>query len=105
MIGMDDRQFTTRALACLGEAVPPAGLNRRLLDTYEARTRRGFSRLAELVWPGAPAWAPGMALAAALLLGIGAGMALPSPAMAGRMGFSLEEPPSLSIESLLAEPR
>jgi hypothetical protein len=39
----------------------------------------------------------------ALLLGIGAGMALPDPAMAGGGGFSLARPPSFSLESLLAE--
>jgi hypothetical protein len=101
----DGQEFTARALARLGALTPPPGLERRLLDAYAARMRRGgiAARLAELVWPGMPAWAPGAAFALALLLGIGAGMALPDPAMAGGGGFSLARPPSFSLESLLAE--
>lgn len=101
---MDDRDFTVRALARLGDMPPPSGLAPRLLADYAARPRQGrFARLAELIWPGMPAWAPGAAFAAALLFGIGVGMALPGPAMAERAGFSLAEPPSFSVESLLVE--
>ena len=105
MQDMDDWDFTARALARLGALAPPPGLERRLLDAYAARMRRGgrLTRLAELVWPGMPAWAPGAAFAMALLLGVGVGMALPDPAMAEGGGFSLARPPSFSIESLLSE--
>jgi hypothetical protein len=102
----DDREFAVRAMARLRGDAPPAGMTRRLLDAYEAARPRGgkLARLAELLWPGMPLWAPGAAFAAALLLGIGVGVALPGP-MAGRTAFSLEEPPSVSVESLLVEER
>jgi hypothetical protein len=99
----DKGDFASRALARLEAAVPPAGMSRRLLEAFEVR-RPFRSRLAELLWPGMPLWAPGAALAASLLLGVGVGVALPGP-MAERMAFSLEEPPSASVESLLAEER
>jgi hypothetical protein len=104
MMERDEGDFTARALARLGVLAPPPGLERRLLALYAARMRRSaLARLAELIWPGMPAWAPGAAFAAALLLGIGVGVAMPDPAMAEGSGFSLVEPPSFSVESLLAE--
>lgn len=102
-----DGAFATRALARLDASVPP-GLNHRLLAAYDAAMARRvgpLARLADLLWPGMPAWAPGAALAAALLLGLAVGVALPSPAMAERMGYSLEDVPSASLESLLTEDR
>ena len=100
-----DRDFTARALARLGTLAPPPGLECRLLAAYALRMRRSaLARLAELIWPGMPAWAPGAAFAAALFLGVGIGMAMPDPALA-EAGFSLTEPPSFSVESLLAEER
>jgi len=107
---MDESQdgaFATRALARLDTAAPP-GLNHRLLAAYDAAMARRpglLTRLADLLWPGMPAWAPGAALGLALLLGLAVGVALPSPAMAERMGFSLQEVPSASLESLLTEER
>lgn len=103
---MDDGDFARRALARLDAAVPPAGMGARLLAAYDAVLPRGgwLARLAELLWPGMPLWAPGAALAAALLLGVGVGVALPGPTKE-RMAFSLEDPPSASVESLLAEER
>jgi hypothetical protein len=103
MSEMEQGDFATKALARLEAARPPAGMSVRLLAAYDAQ--RPFRiRLAELLWPGMPAWAPGAALAASLLLGVGIGVALPGPS-AERMAFSLEEPPSASVESLLAEER
>lgn len=102
MSTVDDREFAMRAMARLRGDVPPAGMRQRLLGAYDA-TRGGWpARLAALLWPGMPLWAPGAAFAVALLLGIGVGVALPAP-MAARTVFSLEEPPSVSVESLLAE--
>jgi hypothetical protein len=102
----DDREFVIRAMARLRGGAPPAGMAGRLLDAYDAARPRGgrLARLAELLWPGMPLWAPGAALAMSLLLGIGVGAALPTP-MAERTAFSLEEPPSVSIENLLTEER
>jgi hypothetical protein len=100
----DDREFATRAMARLRGDMPPAGMARRLRDAYAAARPGRRARLAALLWPGMPLWAPGAALAMSLLLGIGVGVALPAP-MAGRAAFSLEEPPSVSVESLLMEER
>jgi hypothetical protein len=105
MSQVDDKDFATRALARLELPAPAPGLNHRLLAAYDgalARRPGWLVRVADLLWPGMPAWAPGAALGAALLLGVGAGLALPAP-MAERTGFSLEEPPSASLESLMAE--
>lgn len=103
MSEMEQDDFPTRAMARLEAARPPAGMRGRLLVAYDAQ-RPLRIRLAELLWPGMPAWAPGAALAASLLLGVGVGVALPGPT-AERMAFSPEEPPSASVESLLAEER
>ena len=100
-----ESQLATRAMAHLCGAVPPPGMAQRLLAAYVAQLpRRGrLGALADLLWPGMPAWAPGAAFGAALLLGIGVGVALPGPAMAERTAFSLEQPPSANLESLLVE--
>lgn len=102
----DDREFAARAMARLRGDAPPAGMAGRLLDAYDTVRPRGgrLARLAELLWPGMPLWAPGAALALSLLLGLGVGAALPTPTVT-RTAFSLEEPPSVSVESLLAEER
>jgi len=103
---MDERDFASRAMARLDAALPPAGMAVRLLAAYDAALLRGgrLARLAELLWPGMPAWAPGVALAASLLLGVGVGAALPAPTTE-RMAFSLADPPSATLESLLVEER
>jgi len=107
---MDESQdgaFATRALARLDAAALP-GLSHRLLAAYDvamARRLGRLARLADLLWPGMPAWAPGAALGLALLVGLAAGVMMPSPAMAERMGYSLADVPSASLESLLTEER
>jgi hypothetical protein len=104
MQDMDDRDFAARTLARLGALAPPPGLERRLLAAYATQARPGvLNRLAGLIWPGMPVWAPGAAFAAALLVGLGVGMAMPDPILVERAGFSLVEPPSFSVESLLVE--
>jgi hypothetical protein len=101
----EDMAFTARAL----DALPPVtaspalrGAMRAAFDEYQARRRLGLRaalrRFSDIIWPGAPAWAPGAALAAALVLGLGIGVALPYPAAAEERGvFSLDEPPSFSL--------
>ena len=103
MSEMEQGDFATWAMARLEAARPPAGMRDRLLAAYDAQ-RPLRIRLAELLWLGMPAWTLAAALAASLLLGVGVGAALPGPT-AERMAFSLEEPPSASVESLLAEER
>ncbi|MGB8600939.1 MAG: hypothetical protein WCD42_01955 [Rhizomicrobium sp.] len=58
----------------------PAGLSARILAGFDATfaPRRSWSqRLADAIWPGAPLWQPGFALALALICGLGLGL-LPS---------------------------
>jgi hypothetical protein len=94
-------KFVTRALARLPEPVPPPGLNRALLAAYDARpARRGlWAGLCEIVWPGAPLWAPASAFAAALLLGVTLGAVLPTMRDAGVMRFSLDQPASFNLDT------
>lgn len=58
----------------------PADLSARILADFDATfaPRPSWSqRLAETIWPGAPLWQPGFALALALICGLGLGL-LPS---------------------------
>ena len=85
---ISDQAFAARAVKKLPLETPPPGLERAMLAAYDAwNTKRrdglwGALRAAahgfcNIVWPGAPLWAPVSALAAALLIGIGLGAALP----------------------------
>jgi hypothetical protein len=83
-----DAVFASRMAARLprGE-VPPALTARIMADFDRATARRNLSWrrvLADLLWPGAPLWRPGMVLAASLFLGLTAGFAVPAaPPAAG----------------------
>jgi hypothetical protein len=97
-----DRVWTAAVLACVPEVAASPGLAARLLAGFEARAaRRGwFAAWGDAIWPGAPAWAPVSAFALALVVGIGAGAALPSRAVADADGaFSLAAPPSFNLAS------
>ncbi len=85
-----DADFTARALDALPPVAASPGLPLAVMaayDAWQARRQDGVRaalaaavrRFSEVIWPGAPAWAPPAALAAALVLGIGIGVALPNP--------------------------
>jgi len=100
---LSDAQFTDRALARLPAVSLPAGFEAGLLAGYDGwRARRqmglaGAARgLAQLVWPGAPAWAPAGALTLALLLGAGLGAVLPGGLDRMVSGFSLDRTPGFT---------
>ena len=104
---LSDAQFTDRALARLPAVSPPAGFEAGLLagyDGWRARRRAGLAAvlagaargLAQLVWPGAPAWAPAGALTLALLLGAGLGAVLPGGLDRMVSGFSLDRTPGFT---------
>jgi len=82
-----------RLLARAQEPAVPAALSRRILADFDRiGARPGFARLlrrvADALWPGAPAWQPAGALALALLIGLGAAAAAPlDPADGGDAGL------------------
>ena len=94
-------EFVKRALARLPEPAVPAGLNAGIMAAYDARpARRGlWAGLCEIVWPGAPLWAPASAFGAALLLGVILGAVLPVMGNGGMMRFSLDRPASFSLDT------
>jgi hypothetical protein len=107
---LSDRDFAERAVKRLGQPSAPAGLEAVLLAAYDkwnASRGRGFwsgwkSALEvafDIIWPGAPLWAPASALAVALLVGASLGALLPAMLAQDQQSFSLEQPPSFSLLS------
>lgn len=107
---ISDRDFADRMVKRLPQEAPSPGFEAALLAAYdswrEARPRgpgaawkAGIFRFADLVWPGAPRWAPGAALAAALLIGAGLGTVLPAAAEDDTSLFSLDQPAGFSLSS------
>ena len=104
-----DAEFADRALARLPAVTPASGFEASLLAAYEgwqakrpagpwAAFQGAVRAFGEMVWPGAPLWAPASAFAAALLLGIGLGVMLPG-IDGQRMAFSLEQTPGFTLIS------
>ena len=107
---ISDQAFADRAVKRLPPAMPSPGFEVALLAAYDAWNgerangpwaawKAGLRRFSETIWPGAPVWAPASALAAALLVGAGLGVALPVMANAEPSGFSLERTASFSLMS------
>jgi hypothetical protein len=105
-----DQAFVRQAIARLPAPAPSPGFEMALLAAYDAwkdergkgiwaAWKAGLSRFSEIVWPGAPLWAPASALATALLVGASLGGLLPSALNAEPPGFSLEQPESFSLIS------
>lgn len=108
-----DTEFADRALERLRPVSPPPGLEAALLAAYDGwRAGRRTGLFAgvlcalraggEIVWPGAPLWAPVGALGAAVAVGIGLSLLLPQM-QADAMGFSLERTPNYSLLSVDAQ--
>jgi hypothetical protein len=104
----DDAVLTARALARLPPVAASPAFRQALMAAYDAWQEQrpagsraalaaALRRFSEMIWPGAPVWAPGSVLAAALLAGLFIGVALPYPAGAERMTFSLDEPPAFNL--------
>ena len=71
-----------RLLARVPPPAAPRALEQRILGDFDRLSRRWTiarlaDRLAELVWPGGPAWQPACALALALAIGLGAAIFAP----------------------------
>jgi hypothetical protein len=78
---MTDAKFADRLAAALPRGEVPPGLSARILADFDRvialrylSWRRVF---ADLLWPGAPLWRPGVVLAASLFLGLAAGIFVP----------------------------
>lgn len=103
-----DQVFVRQAMARLPKPTPSPGFEAALLAAYDAwkdqrekgiwaAWKAGLGRFCEIVWPGAPLWAPASALAAALLAGASLGGLLPAALNAEPQGFSLEQPENFSL--------
>ncbi len=97
---MEPRDDNTEDLDRLFALVPvpevPAALERRILADFDSIAARwtlakALRRAADLVWPGAPAWAPACAFALSLMIGLGVAAFAP-----------LDLPPSDEAASLFA---
>ena len=107
---ISDKVFAQQVIARLPPAAPSPGFEAALLAAYDAWNdarangagaawKAGLRRFSEIVWPGAPLWAPASVLAAALLMGASLGALLPAAANGEPAGFSLEQPGSFSLLS------
>ena len=105
-----DQVFVDQAIAWLPGAEPSPEMETALLAAYDAWNAKrsagpwsalaaSFGRVSDIVWPGAPPWAPASALAASLLLGAGIGAILPAMADMDAPGFSLEHTERFSLLS------
>lgn len=85
---LSDRAFIDRVVQCCNTAdahraataIPPdlsTDLASRILADFDATfapRRSWFRRIQDAIWPGAPLWQPGFALALALICGLGLGL-------------------------------
>lgn len=105
-----DQDFADHAVKRLGQPSVPAGLEAALLAAYDKwNAKRGktfwsgwqaaLEVASDVIWPGAPLWAPASALAVALLVGASLGVVLPARMAQDQQSFSLEQPSSFSLLS------
>jgi len=96
-----DGMWVDHALKELPSVPVPAGLEARILGDFDRMAaRRGgfFARLRETVWPDAPLWRPAGALAAALVIGIAVGDAVPLEDEGDQATVvALDQPPSFEL--------
>lgn len=109
-----DAAFAVRALSLLADEPVSSDLTARILDDFDRvataqpalglRLAHRLRALGDLLWPGAPLWQPASVLAFSLILGLAAGLLLPSSALAAgdatqlaSASVSLETPPSLDL--------
>lgn len=105
---VSDRLFVERTLARLQATAPSPGLEAALLAAYDAwRAERargpwaafqaGLHDFCQTIWPGAPLWAPAMAFAASLLVGVLLGNFLSAVNETEPQNFSLEHTQNFSL--------
>jgi len=96
----DDAMWVTEALKDLPTVPVPAALQQSILASFDAVTARRraslFDRFRDVVWPGAPAWRPAVALALSLFVGVAAGTLVP---LEGAMADSSEQTVSVALDA------
>jgi len=85
MSEMDDKIFAEKLMKALPTMAVPSALEARILadfDRLAARRQGGLMHFvegwAERLWPGAPLWQPASVLALSLVIGLMAGVFVPS---------------------------
>ena len=103
----DDAIWTTEMLKALPTVPVPAALQQNILASFDAVTARRkaslVARFRDIVWPGAPAWRPALALSLSLAIGLAAGTLVPlESAMADNSeqstSVALDAPPSFGLD-------
>jgi hypothetical protein len=96
----DDAVWVTEVLKGLPTVPVPAALQLSILATFDAVVARRrasvIARFRDVVWPGAPAWRPAVALAISLFVGVAAGTLVP---LEGAMANSNEQSASVAFDA------
>lgn len=79
----EDAAMTQRALSALPTVPVPADLQARIMADFDAVQASLLKRAArvrwrDLFWPGAPLWKPATVLALSLIIGLAAGVFVPT---------------------------
>jgi hypothetical protein len=98
-----DAMWVERTLETLPSVPVPAALETRILGDFDrVAARRGAGlagllvRLRDTVWPGAPLWRPAAVLAAALVIGMTAGIVVP---LEDEMSEGSEQTASVALDA------
>lgn len=103
----DDAVWMTETLKALPTVPVSAALQQSILVSFDAVAARRrssvFARFRDVVWPGAPAWRPAVALALSLVIGVAAGTLVPlEGAMADNneqaISVTLDTPPAFDLD-------
>lgn len=103
----DDAVWMTETLKALPTVPVSAALQQSILVSFGAVAARRrssvFARFRDVVWPGAPAWRPAVALALSLVIGVAAGTLVPlEGAMADNneqsISVTLDTPPAFDLD-------
>ena len=93
-------RWVTGALKGLPTVPLPAALQQNILASFDAVTARRraslFGRFRDVVWPGAPAWRPAVALALSLVVGVVGGTLVP---LEGAIADSNEQTVSVALDA------
>lgn len=96
----EDAVWMTETLKALPTVPVPAALQQSILASFDAVAARRrssvFARFRDVVWPGAPAWRPAVALALSLVIGVAAGTLVP---LEGAMADNNEQTVSVALDA------
>lgn len=95
-----DGMWVDHALRELPSVPVPAALQARILADFDGAAARRWSlrKAFDTVWPGVPLWRPATVLAAALVVGIAAGIYVPlEDGGEQTVSIALDAPPSFDL--------